>query len=149
MLRYITVENGILKTRYLFLFVFYFRPSIVIHIYPSHIFFQHFLCQFLIPQMLHHLLHRNILLQQDFFLATDQFFQFLSTSFQTFSFFLQLLLFTQKLFPAHLPFMVLLIVRFSSFSELNAETSIITDKLNNREFSKEKGNRKKLFDKYD
>lgn len=45
--------------------------------------------------------------------------------------------------------MVLLIVRFSSFSELNAETSIITDKLNNREFSKEKGNRKELFDKYD
>ena len=39
--------------------------------------------------------------------------------------------------------------RFSSFSELNAEISIITDELNNREFSKEKGNRKELFDKYD
>ena len=40
-------------------------------------------------------------------------------------------------------------LRFSSFSELNAEISIIIDELNNREFSKEKGNRKKLFDKYD
>lgn len=39
--------------------------------------------------------------------------------------------------------------RFSSFSELNAEISIIIDELNNREFSKEKGNRKELFDKYD
>lgn len=38
---------------------------------------------------------------------------------------------------------------FSSFSELNAELTIITDKLNNREFSKGKGNRKELFDKYD
>lgn len=41
--------------------------------------------------------------------------------------------------------------RFSSFSELNTEISIITDELNNREFSKGKGkgNRKELFDKYD
>lgn len=38
---------------------------------------------------------------------------------------------------------------FSRFSELNAEISIITDKLNNRKFSKGKGNRKELFDKYD
>lgn len=40
-------------------------------------------------------------------------------------------------------------VYFSSFSELNTEISIITDELNNREFSKGKGNRKELFDKYD
>lgn len=39
--------------------------------------------------------------------------------------------------------------RFSSFSELNTEISIITDELNNREFSKGKGNRKEVFDKYD
>lgn len=38
---------------------------------------------------------------------------------------------------------------FSRFSELNAEISIITDELNNRKFSKGKGNRKELFDKYD
>ena len=38
---------------------------------------------------------------------------------------------------------------FSRFSKLNAEISIITEELNNREFSKGKGNRKELFDKYD
>ena len=38
---------------------------------------------------------------------------------------------------------------FSRFSELNAEISIITEELSNRKFSKGKGNRKELFDKYD